>query len=99
MFCAIPGIWETKARGFQEFSLFTGTAGPREHKGNENGRSTSLGPPLQGRTQWGNQGCNRVPMVRISSAEETTIVDSGLKLAQVCNNYSQMSCDDGLRLF
>lgn len=100
MFCATPGFWEAKARGFWEFSPFTGTAGPRGHKRNENGSSTPVGPPLPGNGQMGKSRLQQGPVVRISSAEETTVVDSGLKLAnQVCSNYSQMSCVGGLRLF
>lgn len=99
MFCANPGFWEAKARGIRGISPFTGTAGSRGHKGKENGRSIPLGPPLPGSNQVGKSRLRQGPVVRISSAEETTIVDSGLKLAdQVCNNYSQMSCVGGLRL-
>lgn len=83
MFCATPGFWEAKATGFWGFSPFTGIAGPRGHKRNENGRNTPLGPPLPGNDQMEKSRLQQGPVVRISSAEETTVVDSGLKLAKL----------------
>lgn len=101
MQCFVPPPASGRQRqGNAGVSPFTGTAGPRGHKGNKNWRNTPCGPPLPGKEQVEKSRLRQGPMVGISFAEETIIVGSGLTLAdQVCNNYSQMSCVGGLRLF